>query len=507
MFGRWRCIVVDTVDACREKMFAKGIDFAFYNSITSAQDLDDLRRALGHEQWNLFGVSYGTRLALTAMRDTPAGIRSVIIDSVWPPNAPLANSKEHLMRSLDLAFEQCAASAECSSAFPTLEQDVFSVLNNFEARPIILEMGDPGRFPDGRIVIDGNLLGWGLFAGFYEKDFVKIFPLFIRELRVRNEDVLAALVDGLVREPDLSSGLQYAVDCNEWITRISPEMAEADGGRYPQLGVWQAYADEEAICDAWHDYHAAESALQAVRSEIPTLLFAGEFDPITPPAFGRLAADSLPNSTFIEVPAVAHGAVPFNECTKDIMGAFLDQPAASLDTSCIATIAPVRFTTDVYMNAGIYRIAKQLEQPALLRMISLGLVLLLLLSTVVVWPISALVQRIRRRPVTIPEGSRWARPVAAFTALLGMGFVIALGAVIVATAQDNPYLLGFGVPGNASPIFVLPWPLMLGTVGVAFFAVSALRLHWWTLASRLHYLFIACACLGLIVGIAELGLL
>ena len=502
-----KAFVVEAVDACRKKMLAKGIDFASYNSITSAQDLDDLRRALDHEQWNLFGVSYGTRLALTAMRDTPSGIRSVVIDSVWPPNAPLANSKEFLMRSIDLVLEQCAASAECRSAFPALEQDVFSVLDDFEARPLTLVMGDPDRFPDGRIVIDGNLLGWGMFAGFYERDFVNIFPLFIRELSVRNEDVLAALVDGLVREPDLSSGLQYAVDCNEWITRISPEMVEADESRHPQLRVWQAYADQEAICDAWHDQRAAESALQAVRSEIPTLLFAGEFDPITPPEFGRLAADTLPNSTLIEVPAVAHGAVPFNDCTKDIMGAFLDQPAASLDTSCIATIDPVRFTTDVYMNAGIYRLAKQFEQPVLMRTVSLGLVLLLLLSAVVVWPIAALLRRIRRRPLTMPGGSRWARPVAAFTALLGIGFVIALGAVIVETARDNPYLLGFGVPGNASPIFVLPWLLTLGTVGVMFFAVVALRRHWWNLAGRLHYLSVACACVGLIAGIAELGLL
>ena len=60
-----RALVVETVDACRKKILPQGVDFDFYNSIANAQDLDDLRRALGYEQWNLFGISYGTRVALT----------------------------------------------------------------------------------------------------------------------------------------------------------------------------------------------------------------------------------------------------------------------------------------------------------------------------------------------------------------------------------------------------------------------------------------------------------
>jgi pimeloyl-ACP methyl ester carboxylesterase len=502
-----KTFVVAAVAACREKVRAQGIDLAFYNSSVSAQDLDDLRRALGYEQWNLFGVSYGTRLALTAMRETPAGIRSAIIDSVDPPNAPLAHSKDALMRSLDRAFEQCAADAECNAAYPTLEQDVFSALNDFEINPMTLEMGDPGRFPEGRIVIDGNLLAWGLFQGFYDRDFVRIFPLFVRESRARNEAVLTALADGLVREP-LNAGLQYAVDCTEGITRISPEMVEADGSRHPQLAVWQAYADQDAVCGAWNDQRATEWNSQAVRSELPTLIFAGEFDPITPPANARLAADSLPNSTFIEVPAVGHGAVPYNECTQDIMAAFLDQPSASLDTSCVAAIAPASFTTDVYMNAGIYRLAAQLQPPDIIRLLGRGLILLLLLSAVVLWPVTALLRRLRRRPTAMMPGvAKRARLFAGFTALLGIVFVIALGAVIAATAQENAFLLGFGVPGSAGRIFLLPWLLMMGTIGVVFFAVAAWARHWWTLTGRLHYSLVALACVGLIAEILSLGLL
>jgi hypothetical protein len=140
-------------------------------------------------------------------------------------------------------------------------------------------------------------------------------------------------------------------------------------------------------------------------------------------------------------------------------------------------------------------------------MVSFGVILLLLLSAIVVWPLAGLVRRIRRRPISMPAGATRARWLAALTALLGLVFVIAVGAVLLVTAQDSPFLLGFGVPGNARPLFILPWLFMLGTGGVVLFAITAWRRRWWTLAGRLHYLFIACACVGLIAGIVDLGLL
>ncbi len=148
-----QAIVVESVEKCREKMLADGVDFGFYNTPTSALDLDDLRQQLGYESWNLIGISYGTTLALSAMRDTPKGIRSVIIDSVWPPNAPVADENERLMRSLNLVFEQCAANADCKTAFPTMRQDFFSMLENYEKNPVTLELGDPetvSRWANGR---------------------------------------------------------------------------------------------------------------------------------------------------------------------------------------------------------------------------------------------------------------------------------------------------------------------------------------------------------------------
>jgi hypothetical protein len=190
------------------------------------------------------------------------------------------------------------------------------------------------------------------------------------------------------------------------------------------------------------------------------------------------------------------------------MAAFLNDPAQPLETACIAEMAPTHFTTDVHMNAGIYRLAKLLQgDSAPGRLAGLGLIALLLLSAVVIWPLAWLVRRIRQRQPATPASANRARWLAAFTALLGLGFLVGLGGIVLTTARENPFLLGFGVPGSAGPIFLLPWLVLLATIGVAIFAIAAFKQHWWNFAGRVHYLFIALACAGFVAWVFSLGLI
>lgn len=497
--------VVEAVKSCRDTMLDQGIDFSAYNSATIARDLADLRKSLGYASWNLLGASYGTRVALTAMRDDPEAIRSVILDSSWPMNAPLADDKQRLMRSLNLAFSQCAADAECGVAFPMLAQDFFAVLDDFEMNPMTLEMGDVDRFPDGRLVVDGHLLASGTFQGFYSKDFIPVFPLLVRELGARNRNVLTALADALALEP-VGPGLAYAVNCYEWITRVTSEMIDADNSLHPELVVWQSYADQLDICEAWHDQRAAESEYRVVQSNIPTLVMAGEFDPITPPSYGQLAAATLANGTYIEVPGAGHGASPFNDCTQGIVESFLGNPDMQLEVGCIAEIAPVKFTTDVYLNPGIYKFSK-MAQAAPAYLAAFGLILLFMLSALTVWPAAWLVRRLRKREIPAAQGTGAARILAAFTSLMALCFLVGLGIVMAGTLDTNPFLLGFGVPAETSALFYLPWLVALAATGVVIFVRRAWSERWWNLAGRLHYLLVALACVGFVIWIFSMDLI
>ena len=507
--GELRAYEREAVLECRERMLAAGIDFSAYNSAASAQDLDDLRQALGYDEWNLFGASYGTRLALTAMRDTPEGIRSVVIDSVYPPNSPTADMNKNLMRSLRLVFDQCAEDPRCHAAYPTLEADFFALVDALEAQPVTLEMTDHERFPGGRIVVDGTLLATGVYQGLYDNAFVPFLPLLVDELKSGNEDLMFALADSLARDPhEIRQGLYLAVECFERIPFASAAALRADSENYPQLAAFREFSDEAALCEAWHAERASDAQRQAVESDIPALVAAGEFDPITPPAYARLAADTLPNATLIEAAGRSHGVLHTSECTLDIMQSFLDDPSVPPDTSCVASLQRDEFITSAYANPGIYRLVK-FEQPPVPApgQIALVIMLLLVVSAIVVWPLAWLIRRIRRRPDSVPARARQARILAFVTALLVVVFFGGLAWALAAAVQQNFYLLAVGVPESAAPIFLLPWLIALFTVGLGIYCVLAWKNRWWSVPGTIYYSLVVAACAGILVWAARLGLM
>lgn len=496
-------------EACRDKMLAAGIDFAYYNSTVSAHDLADLRRALGIEEWNLFGLSYGTRLALVTLREAPEGIRSVIIDSVYPPNGLEVDDHVRFARSLRLAFDRCAADPACQAAFPQLEQAFFAMLADLEADPIEITMADTIRFPGGRIVVDGSLIAAGVFQGFYDGDFVEVFPLLVREVSARNEDVLRALADGLVRDPhDISQGLLYAVQCNEGFGRATPGELAADRAAHPELGVWTEVRNNSVLCEAWHGERAGPAFGEPVYSEVPTLLITGDYDPITPPAYARLAMETLPNSTLVVVPGEGHAAIPTRECTQDLAARFLADPGKALGTECMADLPAPRFITQVHMTPGISRLMAQAGGPSLpASILAAGAMVLLLASVLVVWPLVWLWRRLRGRAVEHPVVARRARWAAALTASLVLGFLGLLASAVLGTLSDNPFLLAFGLPAENASIFMLPWAALLAALVTAACAVAAWRSHWWGTGARVHYLLVAIAGLTFVAWAGSLGLL
>ena len=499
-------------NSCREEMLEEGVDFSAYNSPTSARDLDDLRRALGYDTWNLLGGSYGSRLALVAMREAPGGIRSVLLDAPSPPDVrQWVNAPWRLARAVNLVFEQCAADEACSRAFPDLEERFYSWLDTLEATPVELTMEDSARFPDGQLEIDGAMASVGVFAGLYDRRFIPLVPLLVREGGPRSHHVWRALADRLADSPERASRGQYlSVECYEVAPFNPPGMIDSARARHPELHVSPLIdrRHHHPVCDAWHDERADSTFLRPVRSEIPTLILAGEFDPATPPDYGRRAAETLPNSTFVEAAGLGHGVLAYTKCTRDLMATFLDEPAARLDTGCVSEIAPVSFVTDVHVTPGVYPVARRIQQgPDRTVLAAAGLLGLILVSGLVGWPVGALVRRNRERPTPEVAGlQRSARWLAAASGLLAIGFAGGLALAIRETASTNPLILAFGVSGEFGWLFYLPWVLAALAAGAVVAAVQSWRRGWWGTGHRLHYSLVAAGCAVFVALLAGWGL-
>jgi pimeloyl-ACP methyl ester carboxylesterase len=330
----------ESVTRCHNRLVSKGIDPALASSAESATDVNDLRLALGYDRWNLYGVSYGTKLALTVMRDFPQGVRSVVLDSVYPLQANLYTaSPEDFDRALKVLFESCAADAHCSSAYPNLEAAFYETVRTLNEKPVILALGGGifGRPIEGA-VIDGDWFAAFMFQSLYSTQLIPLLPQAIFDTRHQNWGLLTTMADGYLQDANgLSPGMYLSVQCGEELPFTTREAAIAAADANPQLSSFNEYKAKSifASCEVWQARAAASRENEAVTSDIPTLVLSGQFDPITPPAWGRMVAKDLSNSFYFEFPGVGHGVAFADECPGGIALAFLNDPQQRPPSGCI----------------------------------------------------------------------------------------------------------------------------------------------------------------------------
>jgi len=106
--------------ACRKEAMAQGIDLADFGTPVTAEDFDRVRQALGIERWNLFGVSYGTTVAMTLMARHPETVRSAILDSINPPDPILPPWSANVTDAVKAFLAFCQVDASCNAMYPDL---------------------------------------------------------------------------------------------------------------------------------------------------------------------------------------------------------------------------------------------------------------------------------------------------------------------------------------------------------------------------------------------------
>lgn len=325
---------------CRDALLEQGIVLEAYDSATIAADVDDLRAALGYEQVNLYGISYGTRLALTIMRDHPGGVRSVILDSVYPPQVALDSEvAASAHRAFTVLFEDCAADPLCSARYPDLETEFYQTADRLNEKPQTVQLqGDQPVYVDGDIFLDA------LFGTMYRTDAIPWVPLMIHEASRGNFEPMQYPLAAMLDREGISWGMHHTLQCREEVVFESYEGSLALAEDLPsQLADHFASTYAFDLCAAWQVAGADPVENEPIASDIPTLVLSGQYDPVTPPAWGRLAADTLSRSFFYEFPGVGHGVMRSNECGLGIGLEFLDDPTTEPDASCLGELAPPDF--------------------------------------------------------------------------------------------------------------------------------------------------------------------
>ena len=332
----------DALGACHKRLVDEGVELSQYNTRTNAEDLADLRVAMGYDEWNLWGISYGTRLALETMRSHPNGVRSVVIDSVYPPSAGSAeDSVRSGRRSFEALSNGCATDPACNAANPDVNGALERAATALDADPY----GFDYTAADGtalHFVLTGNDAVGGLFNAMYDTDLIPILPTAITGLANGDRSIIPTIADqGIPFINDATEGAFLSYECAdnaERLDRASVKKLRLDAGRAGllMLASWQLF------CDQWPVEHLPKSFGNVVHSDIPTLVIAGEYDPITPPADSKGVADALDDAVFVQAPHGGHGPGLDFECTKQIYRDFFERLTA-VDTACAASMTPAPF--------------------------------------------------------------------------------------------------------------------------------------------------------------------
>ncbi len=346
----WLARYTAVLHECRETWGSRGIDLSNFNSAASAADVADLRAALGYDEWDLYGISYGTRLALTVMRDHPEGIRSVVLDSAYPHQVDeIALALRGAAGALDEIFSACAADPYCSSAYGDLETLLFSAVERLDESPAEIEVIDYFTFRTYPALLDGGgLLSLVFLALYSEWSFPRI-PQALAEIqdgRYSSAEELLSLF--LANSAFLSVGMNVTIGCREEVPFSDPGLVSSEREAHPRLaplveGSLFELGNASEFCAAWGAGQAGPIENQPVTSSIPALVMAGRFDPVTPPDYGRRTAEHLGGAWLVEFPTLAHGVSTVEGCPRSIMLDFLADPADEPDTACLADMPRVLF--------------------------------------------------------------------------------------------------------------------------------------------------------------------
>ena len=307
-----------------------------------AADLNDLRAALGYETVNLYGVSYGTRTALTVMRDYPTILETVVLESAIPLEKDLLGSDfVSAQRALNLVFERCAADSACNDVYPDLKIVFKELINQLDANPITVKVTHLVSNKVYDVWVDDSILGASVHEALYSNETLIYLPKLIYETLEGQDErykTLATSLEIYLFYGDYASeGMRYGVLCSDEGTFTSLESARKDMGSTNPAMAEFINNDLEMnyrTCDFWGAKIADPIENQAVYSEIPTLILAGEYDPVTPPSFGQLVADTLENTFYVEFPGLGHYVFADSSCARDIVAEFLIEPNTMPDSGC-----------------------------------------------------------------------------------------------------------------------------------------------------------------------------
>jgi pimeloyl-ACP methyl ester carboxylesterase len=316
----------------------------FYTTSLAVRDLNDMRMVLGYNQIDLYGGSYGTRVAELYMRRYPTHVHAVILDGViYPQQAIGAETPQDAERALNLIVARCMLAPDCAAAYPQLPDELSGLLQKFGPQKAAVTIDDPSSGLPLEIEFNRRILNAALRLLSYSSTQASLLPALIHEAAHGKLRPLAAQSVMSMRQisDQLANGMQYSVICSEDEPFFAGKIDRAEMAKTYQ-GTDMVDALHE-ICALWPRGPVDADQRAPLRSDIPTLLLSGEADPVTPPLDAERAAEGLTRHRHLILKGEGHGQLSTG-CMPLVAADFLDGAEPDkLDASCLDRHTPQPF--------------------------------------------------------------------------------------------------------------------------------------------------------------------
>ncbi|MCI0412597.1 alpha/beta hydrolase [bacterium] len=347
------------VKTCRDQFVKQGVDLSQYNSARISRDMEALRKALGVKQWNVWGASYGARLAFTVARYYPSSVRSVLVDGPYlPEDQEVVEDLHGAEVVLNKIFWKCTADADCASKYPQLRSRFLAALPKLRQQP--LEVGKE-RFDDWRVTsfLQNSLYG-GAVPTFEQRvqtvlAYADAAARGDGKLMVQIEEQMTKDTPAPPTLPDQgkwTTGQNLSIDCHEekvFETVEEYEQAAAKSDIVRALFGQDGMHERFKACALWPAGQADPIENTRIYYDGPILAFTGELDPTLSGLAGYKIEMIYANARHVVFSNAGHvqfyirtynyspEEYPYRRCALELGRQFLTDPQRSLDTSCATT--------------------------------------------------------------------------------------------------------------------------------------------------------------------------
>ena len=331
--------VDETVTVTLECLDDLDHDPRLFTTSVAVGDLELVREALGYEELNIYGVSYGTRVAQHYLRRHPDRVRSLALDGLVPASVSLGpDTAIESQAALDATWARCEADASCNVAFPDIRARFETVMQRLGEAPAEITVPHPSSGKPTPLTLSRTIAAGVVRLLVYSPHSAAMLPVLFNDAFEHRYERLAAQALMLAAGVgELAYGLNFAVVCTEDVPFWDEVDLDAQRATYMGTMFVEALAK---VCERWPAGVMDEDFKAPVESDAPVLILTGEKDPITPARYVPLATPGLANHIEVIGPGQGHGMLGTG-CVPRLMAEFVDTAEpAELDVSCVERIAP-----------------------------------------------------------------------------------------------------------------------------------------------------------------------